>query len=47
MFEAVAIEQVIEAVKRAMEDEFKEIDINDETVKYGEYGCEQCRKGLH
>ena len=47
VFEIVTTEQVIEAVKRAMEDEFKEIDIDRETVKYGEYGCEQCRKGLH
>ena len=46
-FETATTGEVIEAVKRAMKDEFKEIDINDETVKYGEYGCEQCRKGLH
>ena len=47
VFETVTTEQVIEAVKRAMENEFKEVDIDRETVKYGEYGCEQCRKGLH
>jgi len=47
VFETVTTEEVIEAVKRAMEDEFKEIDIDREAVKYGEYGCYQCRKGLH
>ena len=43
----VTTQEVIEAVKRAVKDEFKEIDIDGETVKYGEYGCYQCRKKLH
>ena len=36
VFEIVTTEQVIETVKRAVKDEFKEIDIDRETMKYGE-----------
>ncbi|RLF37926.1 MAG: hypothetical protein DRN03_01130 [Thermoplasmata archaeon] len=45
--ETVTTQEVINKVIRALSDDFSEIDIDDETVKYGEYGCDQCRKGLH
>ena len=45
--ETATTQEVINEVIRALSDDFAEIDVDDETVKYGEYGCDQCRKGLH
>jgi len=45
--EVISTREAIEEVRQVLNDEFVEIEIDGETVKYGEYGCEQCRKGLH
>ena len=45
--EVVTTKEVVEEIRKSLDDEFVEVKIDYKVIKRGKIGCEQCRKGLH